>query len=160
MPPFPLRPKIQAKTMRLVATVLLAALLGACSIVYKLPTRQGNVLDQKDLDALQVGMSKEQVKFLLGTPVATSAFKPERWDYLGYYRNPRGKVYSRTVTLWFDKDSLTKMEGTAPVAKDNADPSSPDMDAIEKEEKKAATEAERAADKNDSGVVIQQKKKE
>lgn len=145
--------------MRLAVTVLLAALLGACSIVYKLPTRQGNVLDQKDLDALQVGMSREQVKFLLGTPVATSAFKPERWDYLGYYRNPRGKVFSRTVTLWFENDSLTRMDGTAPIAKDTSDPSSPDMDAIEKEEKKAATEAERASEKTDSGVVIQQPKK-
>lgn len=143
--------------MRLAVTVLLAALLGACSLVYKLPTRQGNVLDQKDLDALQLGMSREQVKFLLGTPVATSAFKPERWDYLGYYRNPRGKVFSRTVTLWFEGDSLAKMDGTAPIANDPTDPAKPDLDALEKEEKKAATEAERAAEKTDSGVVIQPK---
>lgn len=141
--------------MRFAVTVLLAALLGACSIVYKLPTRQGNVLDQKDLDALQLGMSRDQVKFLLGTPVATSAFKPERWDYLGYYRNPRGKVFSRTVTLWFEGDALAKMDGTAPVATDPTDPAKPDIDAIVSEEKKAATEAERASEKTDSGVVIQ-----
>lgn len=143
--------------MRLAVAILLAALLGGCQLIYKLPTRQGNVLDQKDLDALQLGMSRDQVKFLLGTPVAASAFKPERWDYLGYYRNPRGKVFSRTVTLWFEGDALARMEGQGPIAKDAEDPSQPDLEKLKQDAKKAATEAERASEKTDSGVVIQSK---
>jgi len=141
--------------MRFAALLLLSLSLGACELVYKLPTRQGNVLEQKELDALELGMSRDQVKFLLGTPIAASAFRNDRWDYVGYYKNPRGKVYTRTVSLFFDGDNLVRMEGQkAPAAGEGK----PDLEAIEKEEKKAATEAERAKEKTDSGIVIQPKK--
>ena len=104
-------------------------------IVYKLPTRQGNVIEQKQLDQLKLGMSRDQVKFLLGTPIAASPFRDERWDYLGYYKGPRGKPSSRTVSLYFDKDQLVKMDGiqiasaeadkTVPVAEVPEKPSEP-----------------------------------
>jgi outer membrane protein assembly factor BamE len=57
--------------MRPILLSILVLSLSACSIVYKLPTRQGNVIEQKQLDQLQLGMSKDQVKFLLGTPIAS-----------------------------------------------------------------------------------------
>lgn len=134
---------------------LLSVSLCACEIVYKLPTRQGNVIEQKDLDQLQLGMSRQQVQFLLGTPIAASGLKPDRWDYLGYYKNPRGKVYSRTVRLYFQDEKLARMEGEKIAAADTA---KPDIEAIEKEEKKAQTEEERAQQKPESGVVITPKK--
>lgn len=141
--------------MRLAAVLLLCLPLGACELVYKLPTRQGNVLEQKELDALELGMSRDQVKFLLGTPIAASVFRNDRWDYVGYYKNPRGKVYSRTVSLYFEGDNLVRMEGQkAPVDETGT----PDLETVEKEEKKAATEAERAKEPTDSGIVIQPKK--
>jgi outer membrane protein assembly factor BamE len=142
--------------MRFAALLLLVLPLCACEIVYKLPTRQGNVLEQKDLDALELGMSREQVKFLLGTPIAASAFRTERWDYVGYYKNPRGKVFSRTVSLYFEGDSLARMEGQkAETAGDG-----PDLEAIAKEEKQAAAEAERGEQETESGITIQQPKKD
>ncbi|HUR40819.1 MAG TPA: outer membrane protein assembly factor BamE [Verrucomicrobiae bacterium] len=141
--------------MRIAAVLALALSLCACGLVFKLPTRQGNVLDQKDLDALELGMSRDQVKFLLGTPIAASVFRNDRWDYVGYYKNPRGKVFSRTVSLFFQGDSLVNIEGQKAVAGD----STPDLEAIAKEEKKAATEAERSKEPADSGIVIQQPKK-
>lgn len=144
--------------MRFAAVLLLALPLCACEIVYKLPTRQGNVLEQADLDALELGMSRDQVKFLLGTPIAASAFRADRWDYVGYYKNPRGKVFSRTVSLYFDGDSLVRMEGQKAAA--TAD-GTPDLESIEKEEKKAAAEAERAKQESESGgITIQQPKKQ
>src|SRR5579862_5794433 len=82
-----------------------------CAIVYKLPTRQGNIIDQKQLDQLKVGMTREQVHFLLGTPVASSSFEPDRWDYFGYYKPPRGSATTRTVTLYFEGDKLSRVEG-------------------------------------------------
>lgn len=137
--------------MRLAVLAVLTLALCACELVYKLPTRQGNVIEQKDLDALQLGMSREQVQFLLGTPIAASAFRDDRWDYFGYYKNPRGKVFSRTVSLYFEGDKLARMEGQQPLA---AADTKPDLEAIEQEEKKAATEEERAKEKTDSGIVI------
>lgn len=137
--------------MRFAALLLLALALGACEMVYKLPTRQGNVLEQKELDAVQVGMSRDQIKFLLGTPIAASAFRNDRWDYVGYYKNPRGKVYSRTVSLFFEGDKLVRMEGQkAP----EAEAGKPDLESIEKEAKKAATEEERAKEDKPEGIVI------
>lgn len=140
--------------MRLAVLAALVLSLCACEMVFKLPTRQGNVIDQKELDALQLGMSRDQVKFLLGTPIAKSAFRDDRWDYVGYYKNPRGKVYSRTVSLYFQGDALVRMEGQ----KAEAGNSTPDLEQLEQEQKKAATEDERAKEKTDSGIVIQQPK--
>ena len=145
--------------MRFAACLLLLLPLCGCEMVFKLPTRQGNVLEQKELDQLQVGMSRDQVKFILGTPIAASAFRDDRWDYVGYYKNPRGKVYSRTVTLWFDGDNkLARVDGQKPEAAKDAQT---DMEALTKEEKKAATEEERdtTTDDKKSGVVIKQKPK-
>jgi outer membrane protein assembly factor BamE len=141
--------------MRLAVLALLVLSLCGCELVFKLPTRQGNVLEQKELDALELGMSREQVKFLLGTPIGSSVFREERWDYVGYYKNPRGKVYNRTVSLWFDADKLVRMEGQ----KAESSPDKPDLEAVEREAQKAATEEERAKEKTDSGIVIQQPKK-
>lgn len=137
--------------MRAVLFAVLAFGLAGCQLVYKLPTRQGNVIEQKQLDKLAVGMTREQVKFLLGTPIATSAFRDDRWDYTGYYKNPRGKVYNRTVSLYFDGDALARMEGLQQEASANGTVL-PDLEALEQQEKKDKTEAERA--KEDTGIVI------
>lgn len=137
--------------MRFAALLLLSLSLGACELVYKLPTRQGNVIEQKEFDAVQVGMSRDQVKFLLGTPIAASTFRNDRWDYVGYYKNPRGKVFSRTVSLFFEGDNLVRMEGQKVPA---AETGKPDLEQIEKEAKKAATEEERAKDDKPEGIVI------
>jgi outer membrane protein assembly factor BamE len=142
--------------MRSAALALMATLtlsLCACGIIYKLPTRQGNVIEQKDLDQLQIGMSHQQVQFLLGTPLATSPLRPDRWDYLGYYKNPRGKVFSRTVTLYFEGDKLARMEGEK-AAEQTEGFGKPDLETIEKEESKAKNEEERAKEKTDTGVII------
>ena len=138
--------------MRVVFAVLLLLPLAGCELIYKLPTRQGNVIEQKDIDTLKVGMTRDQVRFVMGTPIAASALRNDRWDYFGYYKNPRGKVYSRTVVLYFEGDTLARMEGTAPPPVEDA--TKPDLESVEKEEKKAAIEEERAKEKTDSGVVI------
>ena len=144
--------------MRFAALLLLALPLCGCELIFKLPTRQGNVIEQKELDTVQVGMTREQVRFILGTPIAASVFRNDRWDYVGYYKNPRGKVYTRTVSLYFDADNkLARLEGEKPAAA-NTD-GKPDMESVEKEEKKAATEAERASEKTDSGIILKPKPK-
>lgn len=133
--------------------------LGACHIVYKLPTRQGNVIEQKHLDQLKVGMSRDQVRFLLGTPVAASPFEDQRWDYLGYYRSPRGEVKSRLVSLYFDGDTLARMEGTAAAEQDQV-LENPDVKTVIREQKKAANEdAREETERKDkeTGVVIERK---
>lgn len=142
--------------MRVILLALAALALSACQIVYKLPTRQGNVIEQKQLDQLQVGMTRDQVKFLMGTPVAASPFENSRWDYVGYYKSPRGKVTSRVVSLWFDADKVTRMEGTKAPDADKAALESPDVKTVLREEKKAQAEDTRVESEQgkDSGVIL------
>lgn len=111
--------------MRSILVILLMFGLSGCAVVYKLPTRQGNVIDQKQFDLLKVGQTREQVKFLLGTPIATSPFRNDRWDYYGYYKDPRGKVSTRTISLFFDGDKLERMEGVQLAGRTSTKPATP-----------------------------------
>jgi outer membrane protein assembly factor BamE len=140
--------------MRAVSKVFLAVLLliplSACEIIYKLPTRQGNVLEQKEIDQVTLGMTRDQVRFILGTPIAASTLRDDRWDYFGYYKPPRGKSHSRTVSLYFNGDQLVRMEGEKAAEGIEA---APDMKTLKAEQKKAATEDEREKEKKDSGII-------
>lgn len=129
--------------------------LSACNLVFKLPTRQGNVIEQKQLDQLKVGMTREQVTYLMGTPVAASPFRSDRWDYVGYYKSPRDQVSTRTVTLFFEKDVLSRMEGIAQTGADSV-PKTPDAAAIFKRQKKEKNEDERAGEQKEPDVILTQ----
>ncbi len=139
--------------MRFLLLSLLAVGLGGCQIIYKLPTRQGNVIEQKDLNKLEPGMTRDQVRFVLGTPLATTPFRADRWDYVGYYKSPRGVVTQRTVTAFFDGDTLTRLEGATP--EEGAKVlSSPDAEEVYDAEERDRAEARRAAEENDSGIIL------
>jgi len=147
--------------MRAVFAVLLLLPLAACELVYKLPTRQGNVIEQKELDTVKLGMTRDQVRFILGTPIASSSLREDRWDYFGYYKPPRGRAFSRTVSLYFEGNKLVRMEGEEPTANGS---NQPDLKTLAAEQKKAATEEERAQEKTETGITItppdQQERKE
>jgi len=141
--------------MRLLVILIAVLWLPACQLIYKLPTRQGNVIEQKQLDQLKAGMTPEQVKFLLGTPIAASPFREDRWDYVGYYKSPRGKVSSRVVSLYFDGGLLAKMEGIE-AADASAGIENPDVETVISDEKKAATEKtrEESEEHRDTGITV------
>ncbi len=142
---------------KVVLFAVLAAALSACNLVYKLPTRQGNVLDQKQIDQLKLGMTRQQVTYLMGTPVAQSPFDESRWDYVGYYKPPRGKTNARKVTLYFDNDTLARMEGTeAPLVAGKNGEVLPDPKSIYRQQKKDENDATRGPDAPPSGVILSQ----
>lgn len=97
--------------IRILACLLAASFSLGC--VFKLPTVQGNVLEQEDIDELEVGMTSNQVRFVLGTPLLEDPFDPRRWDYVYYYRSPDGEVYQRNVSLYFEGETLASIEGQA-----------------------------------------------
>ena len=139
--------------MRALFLALSLIALSGCSIIYKLPTRQGNVIEQKDLDKLKVGMTRDQVKFVMGTPIASTPFRSDRWDYVGYYKSPRGDVTTRSVTLYFDKDTLARMEGTEPERGDQ-NLSRPDAHAILKQERQDRVDETRGDSPTPSDVPV------
>lgn len=79
--------------------------------VYKIDVPQGNIVTQEMVNQLKPGMNKRQVLFVMGTPLLTDTFHPERWDYI-YRLHPGGKPATQfRVTLYFKDDVLAGMDG-------------------------------------------------
>jgi outer membrane protein assembly factor BamE len=96
---------------RSLALALLAAatLLSGC--VYRPDIQQGNLLTVEDTDQVQVGMSRSQVRFLLGTPMISDPFAPHRWDYVYRMRYGRGgRVDSAHFVVFFEDDKVVRVE--------------------------------------------------
>jgi len=75
---------------------------------YRPDVHQGNIITQEMVDQLRQGMSREQVRFMLGTPLLTSEFHKDRWDY-PYYLNPlKGQVQIRRLTVHFKDNKLER----------------------------------------------------
>ena len=73
---------------------------------YRPDVQQGNVITSDMVEQLRPGMSREQVKFMIGTPLLTDEFHPDRWDYL-YYLNPRkGAPQRRNLVVYFKDNKL------------------------------------------------------
>ena len=106
------------------ALVLAAALASGCETletympattrpfsVYKIDINQGNYLSQDMVDKLKVGMTRTQVRTVLGTPLVASAFRDNRWDYVYEFQH-QGKVQEhRQFTVYFVDDKLARWEG-------------------------------------------------
>ena len=90
------------------AALLLAALLGGC--VYRMDIQQGNYLEGKTVDKLEVGMTRTQVRYLLGTPMVPEPFDKDRWDYLYYFQHGRNKPAQRHLVVFFKDDKVTRFE--------------------------------------------------
>jgi outer membrane protein assembly factor BamE len=83
---------------------------------YKIDIQQGNVITQEMVSKLKPGMTRSQVTFILGTPLVSDPFRPERWDYV-YEFIHRGKVKDRRrLTLVFENDLLKTIGGDVSVA--------------------------------------------
>lgn len=79
--------------------------------VYKMTVQQGNVITEEALDQLQPGMTKTQVRYLLGTPVLTDFFNTDRWDYTYTIRRSHQDMVVKSLTLFFEDDTLVRTEG-------------------------------------------------
>ena len=97
--------------MRIITVLLLLFSLSACSLYYRVPVRQGNVLTPDSVTRLQPGMTKSQVRYLMGTALVQSGFENNRWDYVFYYRDPRAHVRQSEISLYFVNDKVTNIEG-------------------------------------------------
>ena len=98
--------------MRLIVSGLLLMLLLGCNIVYKQDIQQGNVLDQDNVAQLETGMTKRQVLVLLGSPSVQSPFHADRWDYMNTFARRGEETIKRVLTLRFEDDRLTAVEGS------------------------------------------------
>ena len=110
-----MRPQ-RKSSLRVLAATAMACLLAAC--VYRLDTQQGNLLDEDQVAEVEVGMTRSQVRFLLGTPMVADPFTQDRWDYMYYFRRGKdGDTRRSHLIVWFDGDTVTKIERPASLQK-------------------------------------------
>jgi outer membrane protein assembly factor BamE len=94
---------------RVLVGTALVALASGC--VYRINIQQGNFLDQAAVDQVKPGMTRSQIRYLLGTPMVADSFNKERWDYIYYLKKGRSRhVDSRRVTVYFDGDKVAKLD--------------------------------------------------
>ena len=99
-----------------VALALLVVAAAGCSsnrwgFPYKVSVQQGNWITKDQVSLLRPGMTREQVRFALGTPMLTSALHSNRWDYPYFYRAGTGKIEERTLTIFFNGAQLESWRG-------------------------------------------------
>jgi outer membrane protein assembly factor BamE len=116
---------------RLAALALLAASLAVSGCVYRMDIQQGNLLDADQVDQLEVGMTRSQVRFLLGTPMVVDSFDPDRWDYVYNMRRGHSRtVQKRHLVVWFEGDKVARVEEPIPTPRSEA-PAAPAKPATE-----------------------------
>jgi outer membrane protein assembly factor BamE len=78
---------------------------------YRVEVVQGNFVSKEQVEALQKGMSREQVRQVLGTPLVSSLFHGDRWDYVFTLRRRGVEPQRRHLTVWFKDDMMDRAEG-------------------------------------------------
>lgn len=101
------------KVLRLVPLVLLVAACSSANLPlspYRIDVQQGNALEQEAVEKLKPGMSRSQVRFLLGTPLLVDPFRGNRWDYVYNFRKAGRLTEQRRLALFFEGDTLARIE--------------------------------------------------
>ncbi len=107
-----------AASLRPVTVLCAVLVLGGCNLLkpYKLDIQQGNVLTQEMVDKLRPGMTRAQVRYVLGTPLVADPFHKDRWDYFySYKKGVEAVPESRRLTLLFEGDVLRRVQGDVAV---------------------------------------------
>jgi len=83
---------------------------------HRLDVRQGNFVTQEMISQLKKGMSKDQVRFALGTPLLTDIFHADRWDYVYRFEPGYGEVEQRVISVYFANEQLERVAGDVTAA--------------------------------------------
>jgi outer membrane protein assembly factor BamE len=100
----------------LIAVPLLAACSSTSGITsylspYRVDVRQGNYVSQEMVVQLKPGQTRDQVRFILGSPLVTDIFHADRWDYVYRFKPGRGEAQERRLTVFFVDNKLSRVAG-------------------------------------------------
>lgn len=87
---------------------------------YRIDIRQGNFVTQDMVAQLKPGMTKDQVRFVLGTPLVADIFHAARWDYVYRFQPGRGELQQRRLTVYFEDSKLSRVAGDVVAAEPGA----------------------------------------
>ena len=118
------------RSRTLITVALAVFLIAGCVRVYKLDIQQGNDLTIEQLDALQPGLSQQEVRQILGTPLIEDPFRNNRWDYFYAFKGGESKeIERRKLTLFFEDGGLAQIDGG--LEPEMVESSEIDIDALE-----------------------------
>ena len=99
--------------------LMIVSLAISSGCVYRASIAQGNMIKEEDLAQVEVGMTKNQVRFLLGTPMIDDPFNKERWDYVYYLKLGRDNAqFRRWVSIFFENDVVSEIRRDQELAPD------------------------------------------
>ena len=102
---------------QLLSSALLIVAVSGCTAdvdfvkPYRIDVRQGNYVTQDMVSQLQPGMSRDQVRFVLGTPLVSDIFHADRWDYVYRFQPGKGVAQERRLTVIFEEGRLVRLDG-------------------------------------------------
>ena len=106
---------------KIITCLFLSCSLSGCSFlydtfVYQIDVTQGNYLDEDKLDEVEIGMTQEQIIFLLGSPMLIDQFDSSKWYYIRYIKPGGEAIQQQQVIFTFDKRELVNIEREAHIA--------------------------------------------
>lgn len=96
------------RVLILIISLFFSQFIASCA--YKPDVQQGNTLDDKQIAQLKIGMSPQQVTFIMGTALLKDPFHKNRWDYLYTYAKGQAKAERSLLSLYFKNDRLSKID--------------------------------------------------
>jgi outer membrane protein assembly factor BamE len=125
------------KRLALPTLLLAAGALLASGCVYKMNIQQGNYLVAESVSQLKEGMTRSQVRFLLGTPMVPDAFDESRWDYYYFFSSKRYKEpLKRRLTVFFEDEKVQRFENQGV-------PTQTDLEQLERDLRKAMADTKK-----------------
>ena len=94
-------------TRKIIITII-SLTLSAC--VFQPSVQQGNFIEQDKVEQIEIGMTKNQIRFLMGTPMIDDPFNENRWDYVYFLKIGRNQAISKTwVSIIFDENTVSQI---------------------------------------------------
>jgi len=103
--------------MKRILSFAFAFSAAACSYIpnlspHRIEIQQGNFISQEMVGQLKTGMTREQVRFAMGTPLVADLFHGDRWDYVFVRQRANSReVEHRRISVFFEQDRLARIEG-------------------------------------------------
>jgi len=109
---------MKLKSTLVLLTAVLTTVLAVSGCLYRMPVQQGNFLEEKELNQVQIGMTRTQVRYLLGTPMVADPFTDSRWVYVYTLKARRitEEQSRRHFIVYFDGEKVVKLERSNPAS--------------------------------------------
>jgi outer membrane protein assembly factor BamE len=96
---------------RTLTVIAATAAVAMCGCVYRPTIQQGNLLQLDEIDQVKIGMTRSQVRYILGTPMVSDPFEPDRWDYVYTLQKGHDKHIDRAhFVVLFDGDKVKEVD--------------------------------------------------